>query len=193
MGFRVAREISETFSEQHCSKDSLFSFSSARCHLKMHPGLKITDFVFANLDRDFFFLSWCGIITSLLFLFFTEDIFKMPLKNKILLQQGRDYHTLIWYAHSEWFYCFSKQFKISVFRTHFRNYHQRILVLLMKDRWYTFLQLIRLLDLFCTHTGNLLEILASYTATCKLLGRWSRWGSCFVPWNYQDSVCQWAS
>lgn len=60
MGFRVARRISETFSEQHCSMDSLFSFSSTRWRLKMHPGLKITDFGFANLDRDSFFpqLVW---------------------------------------------------------------------------------------------------------------------------------------
>lgn len=182
MGFRVARRVSETFSEQHCSKESLFSFSSARCHLKRLPAFKITNFGFANLDRDFFlFLSWWGIITSLLFLFFTGDIFKMPLKNKILLQQGRDYHTLIWYAHSEWLYCCSQQFKISAFRTHFRNHHQRILVLPVKDRWYTFLQLIRLLDLPWTHPPSLLEILASYTAPCKWLGRWSHWGSCFVP------------
>jgi len=63
----------------------------------------------------------------------------------------------------------------------------------MKDSCYTFLQLIRLLELPWTHTRSLLEILASYTATFKLLGRWSHWGSCFVPCNYQDSVCQWGS
>lgn len=132
MGFRVARRISETFSEQHCSKEG---FSSLLLSFKNPSWSQNNKFWLCEFGQGFFFpLSWWGIITSLLFLFFTEGIFKMPLKNKILLQQGRDYHTLICYAHSEWLYCFSQQFKISVFRTHFRNYHQRILVLPMKDR-----------------------------------------------------------
>lgn len=73
MGFRAARGISETFSEQHCSKDSLFSFSSARRHLKMHPGLKIRDFVFANLDRDFFFFSSVGVVLSHPYCFYSSQ------------------------------------------------------------------------------------------------------------------------
>lgn len=55
LDFRAAGRIPEASLRigLNSSKDRPFFFS-ARCHFKVHPGLKRTGLVFAALDRDFF-------------------------------------------------------------------------------------------------------------------------------------------